>query len=131
MNQLKNNRTQWLHVRLTLEEYQLLHQNFSGTTCRKLSDYARRILLNKPLTVTYRNQSLDELMTQLVGLQRELSSLSNNFNQAVKKLHTLDQIAEYKAWLIGYETEKKVLLSRVDQIRNCIHQIADQWLAHP
>ncbi len=96
MSEQKSNRTKWLHVRLKPEEYDVLNKNFSKTTYHKLSDYARKILLAKPLTTTYRNASLDDFMTEMIQLRNELNAIGNNFNQAVKKLHTLDQIAEFR-----------------------------------
>ncbi|MBA2562553.1 MAG: plasmid mobilization relaxosome protein MobC [Chitinophagaceae bacterium] len=128
MSEQNNNRTKWLHLRLKPEEYAKIHKQFSRTTCRKISDYSRKILLDKPITATYRNQSLDEFMTEMMQLRSELNSIGNNFNQAVKKLHTLQQIAEFKAWLITYELEKQTLLNKVDEIKNRINKIADQWL---
>jgi hypothetical protein len=128
MSEQKNNRTKWLHLRLKVEEYNLLHQHFSQTTCRKVSEYARKILLGKPLTTTYRNQSLDEFMAEMIRLRKELNSIGNNFNQAAKKLHSLSQINEYRDWLMAHEVEKKLLLDKVDQIKKRINQIADQWL---
>jgi hypothetical protein len=128
MSKENDNRTKWLHLRLKPEEYTQLHQQFSKTTCRKLSDYARKILLSKPVTKTYRNQSLDDFMAEMIRLRNELSSLGSNFNQAVKKLHTLSQIAEFKDWLITWELEKKTLLNKVEEIKSRINKIADQWL---
>jgi len=128
MSKENNNRTKWLHLRLKPEEYAQLHQQFSKTTCRKLSDYARKILLHKPVTATYRNQSLDDFMAEMMRLRGELSSLGNNFNQAVKKLHTLVQLAEFRSWLITWELEKQILLDKVDEIKKSINKIADQWL---
>ena len=57
-----------------------------------------------------------------------LNNIGNNFNQAVKKLHTLQQIAEFKSWIITYELEKKILFNKVDEIKNRINKIADEWL---
>ena len=37
------------------------------------------------LVATYRNQSLDDFMTEMMQLRSELNSIGNNFNQAVKK----------------------------------------------
>ena len=128
MNEQNNNRTKWLHVRLKPEEYNAVHKSFSKTTCRKLSDYARKILLNKPLTTTYRNESLDDFMSEMIRLRNELNGVGNNFNQAVKKLHTLDQISEFRTWIITYDVEKKILLNKVDEIKNRINQMADKWL---
>lgn len=128
MKEQKINRTKWLHLRLSPEEYARLHGQFSKTTCRKLSEYGRKILLGKPVVVTYRNQSLDDFMSEMMRLRSELNSIGNNFNQAVKKLHTLHDTSEIKSWLLGYELEKQVLMNRVDQIKMSINKIADQWL---
>ncbi len=122
------NRSKWLHLRLKPTEYNQIHRQFTKTTCRKLSEYARKVLLNKPITVTYRNQSLDDFMTEMMRLRQELNSLGNNFNQAVKKLHSLTQIGEFRTWLITWELEKKILLNKVDEIKNRLNKIADEWL---
>lgn len=128
MSEQENNRIKWLHLRLTIAEYDRLHQQFSRSTCRKLSQYARRKLLGKPVTVRYRNASLDEFMAEAMQLRRELGSLGNNFNQAVKKLHTLSRIAEFQGWLLAWETERDALLGKVEEIKTRINSIADQWL---
>jgi hypothetical protein len=128
MNEQNNNRTKWLHVRLTPEEYTKLQKAFSKTTCRKLSDYARKILLDKPVIGTIRNQSLDDFMAEMIKLRTELNSIGNNFNQAVKRLHTLDQIVEFRHWIMRHETEKKLLFDKIDEIKNSINKIADKWL---
>lgn len=128
MSEQKDNRTKWLHLRLKQEEYDKLHKAFKKTTCRKISDYSRKILLGKPLIATYRNQSLDDFMTEMIELRSELNSIGNNINQAVKKLHTLQQISEFKSWITTYELEKETLFNKVDEIKNRINKIADQWL---
>ncbi len=128
MSEKNSNRTKWLHLRLKPEEYAKIHKQFSKTTCRKLSDYARKILIDKPVTATYRNQSLDDYMTEMMMLKNDLNSIGNNFNQAVKKLHTLRQITEFKNWIITYELEKQILFNKVDQIKNHISKIGEKWL---
>jgi hypothetical protein len=124
----QNNRTKWLHLRLTPDEYQKIMKEFNKSTCRKISDYARRNLLQKPIISTYRNQSLDDFMTEMIRLRGELNAIGNNFNQAVKKLHTLNQIAEFKHWLISYELEKKILFNKVNEIKKHIQKFAESWL---
>ena len=128
MNEQNDNRIKWLHLRLKPQEYTQLHRQFNKTTCRKLSDYSRKILLGKPVVATYRNKSLDDFMTEMILLRKELNDAGNNFNQAVKKLHTLNQIAEFRSWLVAYESERQSLLNKVDEIKNHINKIADQWL---
>ncbi|HZH96205.1 MAG TPA: plasmid mobilization relaxosome protein MobC [Flavisolibacter sp.] len=128
MSEQNNNRTKWLHLRLKPEEYDKLHKAFKKTTCRKISEYSRKILLGKPLIKNYRNQSLDDFMTEMMQLRNELESVGNNVNQAVKKLHTLQQIPEFKSWIMTYELEKETLFNKVEEIKNRINKIADQWL---
>jgi hypothetical protein len=67
-------------------------------------------------------------MTEMIQLRGELNSVGNNFNQAVKKLHSLQQISEFRSWIITYELEKQTLLNKVEEIKNRINKIADQWL---
>ena len=124
----QNNRTKWLHLRLTPDEYQKIMKEFNKSTCRKISDYARKSLLQKPIVSTYRNQSLDDFMAEMIRLRGELNAIGNNFNQAVKKLHTLNQIADFKHWLISYELEKKILFNKVDEIKKHIQKFAESWL---
>lgn len=124
----KDNRTKWLHLRLTPDEYQKIMKEFNKSTCRKISDYARKNLLQKPIVNTYRNQSLDDFMAEMIRLRMELNAIGNNFNQAVKKLHTLHQIADFKQWLISYELEKKILFNKVDEIKKHIQKFAESWL---
>lgn len=128
MKEQNNNRNKWLHLRLKPEEYQKIQKRFSKSSCRKLSEYARKNLLDEPLTMNYRNQSLDELMSEMILLRRELNALGNNLNQAVKKLHTLQQIAEFKAWILSYEQEKKILFDKVEEIKIYIQKISEKWL---
>ena len=47
MKDKKNNRTRLVGVRFSVEEYEQLKTKFHSTTSRQLSDYIRRILLNK------------------------------------------------------------------------------------
>jgi methyl-accepting chemotaxis protein len=124
----QNNRTKWLHLRLKPDEYEKLYKEFSKTTCRKLSEYSRKILLSKPIIATHRNQSIDDLMTEAIKLRNELNGLGNNFNQAVKKLHTLQQIPEFRNWITTYETDRKTVLNKVEEIKNNIQKIAEKWL---
>ncbi|KFC59170.1 hypothetical protein FEM08_20310 [Flavobacterium gilvum] len=78
--------------------------------------------------MNYRNQSVDEFMYEMIRLRSELNALGNNFNQAVKKLHTLQQIPEFKAWIIRHELEKKILFNKVEEIKNHIEKISEKWL---
>ena len=64
----------------------------------------------------------------MAQLRKELNHVGNNFNQAVKKLHTLQEIREFKSWLIAYEVEKRTLFNKVDEIKTHIKKMAEIWL---
>lgn len=122
------NRKRIVGVRFTTKEYEQIEKKWKDSTCRKLSEYVRKIIFNKPIVATYRNKSLDDLMTELIQLKKELYGIGNNFNQAVKKLHTLHQIPEFKNWIEVYEAEKNLLLHKVEEIKNVTGKIGEQWL---
>ena len=128
MEEQNSNRTRIIGLRLTPDEYAKIEKKWKASTCRKLSDYVRRSIFDKPIVTTYRNTSQDDLMAELTRLRNELNAVGNNFNQAVKKLHTLSQIAEFRSWLIAYEVEKKILSNKVDEVRNNVTKILEIWL---
>jgi hypothetical protein len=128
MERENSNRTRIVGLRFTPEEFAKIERRWKATTCRKLSDYIRKHLFYKPITTNYRNQSLDEFMTEIIRLRKELNALGNNFNQSVKRLHTLQQIPEFKAWIISHELEKKILFNKVDEIKISIQKISEKWL---
>lgn len=128
MEEQNKNRSRWLHLRLTDSEFDKLQKGFQKSTCPKLSDFARKNLLQKPVVMKYRNESVDELIAELILLRKDLNGIGNNFNQAVKKLHTLVQISEFKEWIMRYDPEKKVLFDCIEQIKKHIGKLAEKWL---
>jgi len=127
MSEQINNRDKWLHLRLSAAEYQKLNIGFKNSTKRKLSQYARSILLNKPITVYTRNRSYDDFVSEMILLRSELKAIGNNFNQAVKKLHAMDRDAEVKTWALINEDNKQLFFKKVDEINLKISQISDKW----
>ena len=122
------NRSRIIGLRLTPKEYEQIEKKFKASTCRQLSEYVRRSLFNKPIVTTYRNQSFDDAMTEMMKLRNELKSIGNNINQAVKKLHTLHQIQEFKSWILHWDSDKKILENKMDEIKFQVNKMADTWL---
>lgn len=128
MKDEKKNRNRWLHLRLSEQEYKILQKYFAESLCPKLSDFARKNLLQKPVVLKYRNQSLDDLISELTRLRTDLNRIGNNFNQAVKKLHLHSQISDLKMWILGFEIDKKKLFDSIEEIKLTIRNIAEKWL---
>ncbi len=124
----KKTKDKWLHIRLSQEEHKKIHDDFKRSTCRKLSEFARAKLLEKALTVLYRNQSLDDFMSELIRLRKDLNAIGNNFNQSVKKLHTMNHVQDARAWIKAYETERDAMQLAAEKINACIKKFSETWL---
>lgn len=124
----KTNRTRKVTVRFAETEFNKIMRSFRTTTKRKLSEYIRYVLLEKPVTVYTRDQSLDDMLALFNSLKNELSAIGNNFNQAVKRLHTMDRIAEIKSWAEVGEKHRELFMEKVTEINQKIAQLSDKWL---
>jgi hypothetical protein len=61
-----------VHVFMLESEYQEFMQGYKSSTCRTKGSYVRKLLLGKPVTVMYRNRSLDDFIEWAVQLRKEL-----------------------------------------------------------
>jgi hypothetical protein len=109
------------------EEYNLLEKLQQKTTIKYISSYARKILLQKPVVVKYRNQSADEFLKEMLLLKKELNYIGNNFNQAVHKLHLLDKIPEFRTWILNNENMQRALIKKTEEIEKRMEQMY-RWL---
>jgi hypothetical protein len=128
MTQEKQNRTQHIHLRLTPREYDCITTRWRQSTCPKLSLYLRNVLLEKPVTVRHRNQSLDDLMAALILLRGELNFIGHNYNQVVKKLHQHSEFEPIANWLRQHEDAWETVNQKITEIKTTINHIDDQWL---
>jgi hypothetical protein len=128
MKEQETNKTKWLHVRLTEDEFNKLQKQYKDTTCRKSSEYVRNKLFDKPLTMYYRNRSLDDLMAELIPLRKSLFAISNNFNQAVHKLNSMMQTEFAESWIRVFERSQMNVVEQVEQANNSIKKFAEKWL---
>ena len=123
----KQLRDRWLTIRLSQAEEKFL-KDFSGkTTCNNLSNYARNVLLRKPVTLLYRNQSQDNFLNELILIKRELNAIGNNFNQLVHRLHIIDHQGELKSWIISYELQQQTMQSKTNEIKTWLVNIYNLW----
>jgi hypothetical protein len=128
MKETKKIRSKWLTIRLDEDEEKKINGFYSRTTSNSLSEYARDLLLKEPITILYRNQTADDFLAEMIVLKKELNAIGNNFNQAVHKLHTLDQAADIKSWIILNERSKQIFMKKVEEIQAKMNQIYEQWL---
>ena len=115
-------------VRMNETQFNHLEKFQQQTTEKDTSSYLRKVALQKPVTVKYRNESADDFLLDMLNLKKELNAIGNNFNQAVHKLHILDKIPEFRVWVQQYDSLQKALVSKVDEIKLRMNQLYDQWL---
>lgn len=115
-------------VRMNETEFRQLEKFQKKTTEKDTSSYLRKVALQKPVTVKYRNESADDFLLDMLNLKKELNAIGNNFNQAVHKLHILDKIPEFRVWVQQYDGLQKVLISKVEEIKLRMNQLYEQWL---
>jgi hypothetical protein len=115
-------------VRMNESEFNQLEKFQQKTTHKDVSSYLRKVALQKPVIVKYRNESADDFLLDMLSLKKELNAIGNNFNQAVHKLHLLDKIPEFRVWVQQYDGLQRVLISKVEEIKLRMNQLYEQWL---
>ena len=128
MSEKKLNRTRNLQIHLTADEYQKVKDRYSISVCRTISEYGRKLILQKPVTILTRNQSLDDFMSEMIILRHDLDELGQNYKRVVEKMYTLNHLPEFKSWVIMNQKQQQNLLREVEQIKEKINSIADKWL---
>jgi len=121
-------RTLFFKVRMSDSELQELKKLKDQSTEHSISHYARKILLQKPVMIRYRNSSADEFLQEMKELKKELNSIGDNFNQAVHKLHMLGTIPEFRAWIRDHELLQQEVNRKVQDINSKVIQLYEQWL---
>ena len=85
----------FLSVRLTSEELEEVYQHSQTSSCRSLTEYVKKVLTKKPVTVKVRNQSQDDLLAVMIGIRNRLDQLTEQVrdknNEAI-----LREIAEVR-----------------------------------
>jgi hypothetical protein len=128
MKETKSVRNKWFHIRVNEKEYNKIHDLYKKTTSQSISEFARNILLKKPVIIKDRNQSADEFLSEMINLKNELNAIGNNYNQAVHRLHILDRIPEIKTWLLIHQTLYQSFIKKVEEIKIQMNQIYQSWL---
>jgi hypothetical protein len=95
-----------LNLRLTESEWDKIHRLAANSTCRSTSEYARKVLSQKPVRVFYRNQSFDDFEEQMVRLLPRLETCRNDFDQLSA---TINEIKELLIKLSDNETKNNQL----------------------
>ena len=127
MENEEENRSRILLTRLKPAEFTLLDNRFKKTRFRKLSEYIRSVLLEKPITVTYRDKSMDEVLEELILLRKELNAIGNNLNQVVRNINSAHGHADTRLWVNLLGVINSRLEPSIIQIKDRMNRYADIW----
>ena len=123
-----SNKIRCIYVGLAIQEYHKIESQYKKSTCRTLSEYIRKLLYNKPVTIFYRNQSLDDLIEEIVVFNKQMNTLRDNLAQIVEKRYIHPQISEFKPLVQGIELEINKVHKSIEDIKIRIEKITDKWL---
>lgn len=121
-------RSRWIHLRLRPEEHEKLMRKYNASTCRKLSEFVRNCIFEKPITMLHRNASLDRGLEELVILQRELRAIGQNLNQIAHKVNANTAIQTDPNWQYNFNRTGLELESKIRQLSESINTLAVSWL---
>lgn len=117
----------FVKIRMNAAEVEQLKKQQAKSTERSISNYIRKVALQQPVVVKYRNQSADDFLKEMLLLKKELNAIGNNFNQAVHKLHLLDKIPEFRFWVTHYEGLQQAVVNKVEDIKLQVAKLYEQW----
>lgn len=120
-------RNKMIVVRMNDTEYKAFSGLQKKTTEKYASNYIRKLLLQQPVILVHRNQSADDFLKEMALLRKELNAIGNNFNQAVKKLHMLDKIPEFRQWLQQTTSLQQALQQKTEEIKIHIAGAYELW----
>ena len=86
----------FLSIRLTESELKDIYRQCERSTCRSLTEYAKKVLTRKAVKVKVRNESQDDLLQAMIGIKNRLDQLTG---MALKKrdLLLLRELNEIKS----------------------------------
>jgi hypothetical protein len=127
MKQEKKNKDRLIAFRVSKTEYEKLAKFQKAITCHSLSEYMRNVVLRQPVYFKTRSLSLDAFVLEIVALRNQFKAVGVNFNQVVHKLHTLQEIPEFRVWLLVNEKHKEQLFAKIVELQDRMNQVYDLW----
>jgi hypothetical protein len=127
MENKEENRSKILLTRLKPAEFSLIDNRFKKTRFKRLSEYTRSVLLERPITVIYRDKSMDEVLEELILLRKELNAIGNNLNQAVRNINSAQGYADTRLWVNLLSLINSKLEPSIIQIKDRMNNYADLW----
>lgn len=93
-----NPSTRFLSIRLSTEEFDEVYQHLQQSTCRSLTEYVKKVLTQKPVTVKVRDQTREDVLQQLIMIKSRLEALLEK-TQRLDTPSLQQEITEIKSYI--------------------------------
>ena len=113
---------------LNEQEHLKLFDAWKKSTMRTLSDYIRYVLFARPIMMNVRNQSMDELMQELVLLKKTMNSASAEFSKTVHWLLLHPPLQTASGYFNNLEEQCQEMLRLTAEINSKIAEGGELWL---
>ena len=98
----------FISIRLTETEFQKIQKLIRSSACHSLTEYVKKVLLNKPVVIKVRNQTKDDILECLINIKTKLALIED---QAAEKggPQLLAEIEEARLILLKIHTQWSLL----------------------
>ena len=127
MTNSTNNRDKLFSIRLNPLEFEQLQKLAHKSTCRSLSDYARRAVLGQPIIRRTHNDSLAEFLKQIAPLNTSLNKAITVMTDTIKHLHLLRDTTAIQQWIMHNEQDKSQLVKEILAIKELVNKSYKLW----
>lgn len=125
-NILKKNH--FIHVGLTIAEFSKIDNMYKISTCRSKAEYVRELISNRPITIFNRNQSLDNLIEEIVILNNAINTLKIDLSKILETKHLNTNGSQFEKLIQGTEVKMGNLYTKMDEVKTKIERIVEKWL---
>ena len=115
-----------LNIRLDEKEWDKLHKFSANSTCRSVSEYARKVLLAKPVRVFYRNQSFDDFEETMIRILAQLETFGENFKLLLSYSLFIEKIPKLEPHLAPLLECARSYTRTTEEMSAHLKKLADQ-----
>lgn len=116
-----------VYLGIPIAEYVEIEKKYKKSTCRSLSEYIRNIIIHNPITIRYRDQSLEDLIEEIVLLNDHMKQVKETGYQVLKKMQSDQEISQCKLVLTEFQDTIVHLNKRIEEIKLQIEKIVERW----
>lgn len=80
------------HVYMTPQQWKKIENDLTHSTCNSFSEYVRKVIMKKPITLFHRNQSFDEFIDIMIVWRKEVREILGKPTLTENDVNVLKQL---------------------------------------